>query len=472
MKRRLILLLSIVLLLHGLVSNSYAISDRNLPKNVIYHSLFEADISYLCSLIQEKKISCVELTRYYLQRISTYDSQFRCFITLCNDALEIAEQRDQALADGSAKGRLFGIPMVIKDNIDYAGYRTTNGLWPYSQPKAYTSAAVVEALLNEGAVIIGKTNMATEAQEARFSASDAIGETFNAYDPALAAGGSSGGSAVAVSLNFASAGLGTDTNASLRYPAVLNGCVSLRTTVGLLDREGCTILNGSRDTPGAITRSVADQARVLDVISGGSYYPNLNAQALKGARIGILQELSCPTNLSSDRTSEYIDKEVQQAFDNTVRELRACGALVFHVSIPQIFDLSSEIDYGSPSKQKLMDIYTQLFEDRQLDAVIFPTYLHTPQDSLTRSGWKNIYNTPFLSNCDELSSPLGIPEIAIPIGYHSKGAGIGLEIAALPYQEQELLNLAYSYTCVYPHRSVPGTAPNLFEPYYEHKIPK
>ncbi len=432
-------------------------------KEALLSALYEADIASIREALDLQLITSRELTEYYLERIETYNDTFNCFITMCDNALEEADKRDAAMADGTAKGVLWGIPVVLKDNIEYEGYMTTNGLWPNYRAST-KNAAVAQALLDAGAVILGKTNMATEAQEARFSASDCIGETVNAYDPNLAAGGSSGGSAVATSLNFAACGLGTDTNASLRYPAVLNGCVALRTTHGLIDLEGCFVLNGSRDTPGAITRSVADQAIMLDVLTGGSYYKSLDANALENARLGILTELSYPIAESWERTEKDVDDEVTALFAAAVEEWKACGAEVIEVSLPNLFTYAQRCEGDSSrARAEFLAAYESLLTENKLDAVIFPTYLHTPQDSLGTSGWEKIYREVFTSNCAKLSSPIGIPEIAIPIGTHSKGAGVGMEIAGRLNDEQVLLNLAYSYTERYAHRVVPDSAPNLYE---------
>ena len=453
----------IAILLCFLLSLPAFAQEQLLDREALLSALYEADIASLREALDLRLISSRELTEYYLERIETYNAEFNCFITLCDNALEEADKRDAAMADGTAEGILWGIPVVVKDNIAYEGYETTNGLWPEYRVST-ENAAVVQALLDSGAVILGKTNMATEAQEARFTASDCIGETVNAYDPTLAAGGSSGGSAVATALNFAACGLGTDTNASLRYPAVLNGCVALRATKGLLDLQGCIVLNGSRDTPGAITRSVADQAIMLDVLTGGSYYENLDANALEGVRLGILTELTYPVTWSSERSEKAIDDEVTALFSAAVEALRDCGAEVIEVSLPNIFEYVERCEWDSASaRAEFLAAYEALLTQNELDAVIFPTYLHTPQDSLATSGWEKIYRESFTSNCAKLSSPLGIPEIAVPIGTHSKGAGVGMEIAARANEEQLLLNLAYSYTEHCEQRVVPESAPNLYE---------
>lgn len=198
--------------------------------DAVLASLYEADIVSMREALDLGLLTCEELTAYYLERIESYNDEYNCFITMCDDALEIAREKDEQMAAGEASGSLFGIPVVIKDNMDYAGYHTTNGHTKTDDQIADENAEIAQYLLDEGAVIIGKTNMSTDAEDTRASASAAAGETKNAYNSGLASSGSSGGSAVAVSLNFAAAGLGTDTNSSLRYPAALNGCVSLRST--------------------------------------------------------------------------------------------------------------------------------------------------------------------------------------------------------------------------------------------------
>lgn len=431
-------------------------------RQTLLAALYEADISTLREAIDLGLISCRELTEYYLERIETYNETYNCFITLCDNALDVAAERDEALADGTARGALFGIPVVVKDNIDYEGYPTTNGFW-YYKSACIESAKVVQYLLDEGAIVLGKTNMSAGAQDAVCSVSDRVLETFNAYDPELASGGSSGGSASAVSLNFAVAGLGTDTNVSLRYPSALNGCVALRPTVGLLECDGCVILNHSRDTPGAITRSVTDQAIMLDVITGGThgYAENLDANALEGMRIGVLTELSYPLPGSYDREENDLDAEICAAFDAAVSEFISCGAEVVTVSMPEVFSyVASMGDSTTHLREPMYAKVTALMEENGVSVLIFPTYLHTPHLSVTKHPAKSY---PYICNCAKLSPLTGAPEITIPIGTHSLGAGIGMEIFAPREEEQLLLDVAYSYTSRFDHRLAPSkNAPSLY----------
>ena len=435
-------------------------SDRE----ALLAGLFEADIATARRAIDLRLISCTELTEYYLERIEEYNDTFHCFITLCDNALEVAQQRDADLAAGRGRGALFGIPVVVKDNIRYEGYPATNGLKMNSGP-VDESAVVVQHLLREGAVILGKTNMSAGAQDAYRSVNAAGMETFNAYDPCLAAGGSSGGSAVAVSLNFAMAGLGTDTNSSLRYPAALNGCVSMRPTTGLIDREGCIILNHKKDTPGAITRSVRDQALMLDVLTGGenNYVKNLNPDAIKGMRIGVLAELSYPTPGVYDRKKDSLDPEICQAFDRAVSELKTCGAEIVTVSMPEIFRLKTVAAQGNNrARESYYEKLQELMEENQVQLLVYPTYLHPPhyRDKEHLAG-KDAYKQLYISNCSFVSPQTGAPEISVPIGVHSRGAGIGMEFFAQKNEEQLLLDVACGYTDQFDHRVAPATAPEL-----------
>lgn len=433
-------------------------------KNTILASLYEADITTLREALDKGIITSRELTQYYLERIGLYNPTFNCFVTICDNALEEADKRDALMAAGMAQGRLFGIPVVVKDNIEYAGYYTTNGYSFKSSKISGNHATIVQYLLNEGAVIIGKTNMSTQAQDARKSYSKAVGNTYNAYNPDMAPGGSSGGSAVATSLNFAAASLGTDTNSSLRYPAALNGCVSLRPTFGLISKDGVITLNKRRDTPGAITRTVKDQAIMLSVINNfGDFEKYLDANALQGARIGVLKELCGATKATGGRTESTIDVEVMQAFQNTLWELELCGAEIVEVSMPNIFKMSSKcaenISGWQKAKENYYEEYKRMFVENNISAVVFPTYLNTP---LQLKKVSDFYGQTYITNCNLLSSVIGVPEISVPIGVHSRGAGMGIEIASLKYSEQLLLNLAYSYTEKFNHRQVPSLAEDIY----------
>ena len=169
------------------------------------------------------------------------------------------------------------------------------------------------------------------------------------------------------------------------------------------------------------------------------------------------------------RTEKHIDNEVANAFENAIRELESCGAEVVTVSMPNLWNLSyNTFASGHKSnKQALYNEFERIVNENELDAVIFPSYLSTPLKSGTDENGKywNAWSQPFSNNCRAISPSASLPELSIPIGYHSSGAGIGLEIAGLKNSEQLLLNIAYSYTEKYDHRAVPTGAPDLYADY-------
>lgn len=476
MKRYLFRIISIVLCLCLLCTGAFAqeeTADTALelpfPKEALLSSLYEADITAIRQAIDQKLITCEELTAYYLARIEAYDEDYNCFITICDNALEVARERDAQLAEGTAEGMLFGIPVVIKDNMNLEGFYTTNGRKKSDSSIAESDAYVVSRLLEEGAVVLAKANMSTDAQDARISYSKAAGETKNAYNRTLASGGSSGGSAAATALNFTVASLGTDTNSSLRIPAALNGCVTLRPTFGLIPMDGIKKLNSSRDMPGAITRSVYDLAIMMDVLTNHeySYTENLNDNALDGLRIGVLKQLV---------REEEADEEVLAAFERATEELRECGAEVVSVSMSNLFSLAKKTLESNKKelKENLYEEFLELLEENELDAVVFPTYSSAPLRSGTDENGKywNAWEQYFLNNCRTLGPSASVPEATVIIGYHSLGAGIGMEIAAARNSEQLLLDIAYTYTQRYDHREVPEGAPDSYADYDEGTLPE
>ena len=443
-----------------------AISVFN-PVDIIYNEYdqdeivgmsFEASISELAELLDAGAFTGVELVEYYLERIEEYNSEFNCFITICDDALEVAKLRDEQRANGEILGKLHGVPIVVKDNIDVEGYPTTNGeIWRKNNI-ASDSANVVQKLVDAGAVIIGKTNMSTAAYYAEHSVSDIQGETKNAYCLGYSAGGSSGGTAVAVSLNFAAAGLGTDTNSSLRIPAAYSATVSLRASFGLIDTDGVVPLNLNRDVLGTITKTVEDQAMMLDVMTDNKYsfYDNLDVDSLNGARIGYLVQL-CEPGYNFPFNLNAVDREVVDAVKNAAEDMEKAGATVIRVEMPQLFYYNS-----TRSLDAMYSNLKSLFNQYDLDGIIFPACLsEIPPSGFNSSGVPIAQTKEFINPVRYFSSPLGLPEICIPMGYTEEGLSIGLEILGLKGSEQTLLDLAYSYEQATQYRVTSPLAPNL-----------
>lgn len=425
-------------------------------KEQVLNSLFEAEISDVTYAIRHHLVTCEEVTNFFVERINAYNEEYNCFITLLTEnAAERAKELDMRLSEGNIEGALLGVPIVIKDNIDIEGVYTTNGL---SWEKSYIAdknADIVDMLLAEGAVILGKTNMSIEAESAKVSYRMTVGMSKNAYNTDLSTGGSSGGSASATSLNMCVAGIGTDTNSSLRIPAALNGCVTLRFTAKKISKNGIVPLHTYRDTPGAITRTVYDVALMADVLTDfeNSYTDNLDKDALNGARIGVLKELV---------EREYSDNENNAAFAAALIELESLGAVLVDVSMPDLFVYSAAAENPAVGEAKAYKAaYYRMLDDYGVEAVVFPTYLSTPLSSEVNNGWLKADSQRWINNARPLASAIGIPEVTVQIGNHSLGAELGMEFAAKENEEQLLLNLAYAYTEHFNHRMVPAGAENI-----------
>ncbi|HEX8324929.1 MAG TPA: amidase [Tepidisphaeraceae bacterium] len=253
-----------------------------------------------------------ELTQAYLDRIKAFDPTYNAFVSMNPDALAQAQAIDARRAAGLSVGPLAGVPIVIKDNMDYAGLVTTNGFKGFSSKtggidlKPAQDATMVARLKAAGAIIIGKTNLPDFAGDGTRTISTVDGRTVNPLVPNKVPGGSSGGSAVAVNGSFAIGGMGTETGTSIHNPATFNNIVGVRPTQGLVPIDGIYPLSGTfRDVTGPLTTSVRDAALMLNVVAGRSprdrltnsapaavpdYTANLTTAALAGMRIGSWDE--------------------------------------------------------------------------------------------------------------------------------------------------------------------------------------
>ena len=212
----------------------------------------------IIDLIKSKQITCKEITQYYLDNINKYKDK-NAVLEVFDDAIKRAEHLDRVIDSLEDLPRLFGVPVLIKDNIMYKGKICSNGSKLLEEYIAQYDATVIRKLLDEGAIILGRTNMDEFAMGGSCENS-AYGPCKNAYDDTRVSGGSSGGSAVAVALDMCAFALGSDTGGSVRQPASYNGIVGLKPTYGRISRYGLCAFASSLDTVGIFTRDVKDNA--------------------------------------------------------------------------------------------------------------------------------------------------------------------------------------------------------------------
>lgn len=235
----------------------------NLPERM--EDLAFYSIAQLSELIKTRKISSVELTKFFLLRLKKYDPQIHCVITLTEErALNKAEIADREISEGNYRGPLHGIPFGAKDLLAVKGYKTTWGAMPYKEQYIDLNATVIRKLEEAGAILIAKLSMGALAWgDVWFG-----GKTRNPWNLEEGSSGSSAGSAAAVSAGLVPFAIGTETWGSIVSPATVCGVSGLRPTYGRVSRYGAMALSWTMDKIGPICRNIEDLVRVFDVIKG------------------------------------------------------------------------------------------------------------------------------------------------------------------------------------------------------------
>ncbi len=310
----------------------------------------EAAVSELHRDLFARRTTCEEVVLAHLERIEAYDDQIGAITVLNSRATERARELDRMLELGTQErdlGDLFCVPVLVKDNFDTRDMVTTGGSAALRYNLPPDDAFMVRRLRESGAIIIAKTNMAEWAFSPRQTVSSSFDTTRNAYDPGRVPAGSSGGTASGVAAAFGLIGLGTDTGNSIRGPASRLALVGIRSTIGLTSRDGIIPLSFDRDIAGPMGRTVADVARVFNVVAGRDqadpytlvgedretdYASFLRADGLTGARIGVLRAL-----VPADETSPAI----LDLFERALLDLARLGAEIVD---PFEFDVAAQLE--------------------------------------------------------------------------------------------------------------------------------
>lgn len=339
-------------------------------------SVVEASIADMQAALASGQTTSVELVRRHLERIATYEDLLHAALHVNRQALAQAEALDRERAAGRVRGPLHGIPVAVKDNIHTTDMPTTGGALAFAGYVPPYEATLVTNLREAGAIIVAKTGMtelanwvagAPTPMPTNYNAVGGFG--FNPFDPrrdprpgadgrpALATGGSSSG--VGTSASFWAANVGTETSGSILSPANQNMLVGIKPTVGRVSRYGVIPITADQDTPGPMARSVRDAAIMLGVLEGAAPDPHdgatrscqaptgrdytafLDANALKGARIGIPRAFYYePARVPGDREPRGGLSDAQrQAMAEAIAVLRAQGAVIVDpADIPSVVD--------------------------------------------------------------------------------------------------------------------------------------
>ncbi|WP_276246205.1 amidase [Haladaptatus sp. YSMS36] len=476
-------------------------------------------------------LTCRDLVQAYLDRIEAYDSagpELNSIITVNDHALEQADELDAAFEQDGFVGPLHGIPFVVKDQVETADITTTFGSEAFADYQPEADATLVTRLRDAGAIILAKTNLPDWATS-WFGYSSVTGRTKNPYDLARDPGGSSSGTGAAVAANLGTVGIGEDTGGSIRLPSAYNNLFGIRVTPGLLPRTGMSPLVVSQDTPGPMARTVRELALVLDVGVGydaadeytavteltddaGSYADSLDADALSGARIGVLRDAF---GAADDPDSGPVTALVNDAIETmeeagaTIVEPVSVPNLDEHLDATSLYILQSKRDlneffaarddaqvdsvaelYESGQYHEILDLLIGIAEDGPDDPTEDPDYWKSVAAQLKfQRDVLNVYaehdldvllcpdvqvvpptaesieagklDTLTFPTNTILASQSGLCAISVPAGLTDDGLPAGVELIGKPYDETTLLSLAYAFEQVADTRVPPETAPPL-----------
>lgn len=439
---------------------------------------------------EPKAATIVERMQSTLQRAEE-KSELGAFIYLDTAGALAAAQRaqDERMA-GKPLGVLHGMPIVVKDNTHVAGMPNSAGTPALKNFMPQQNNPALQRLLDAGAIVIGKTNM-HELAFGITSNNSAFGPARNAHDPSRIAGGSSGGTAVAVAAGIVDMGLGTDTGGSTRIPPALNGVVGFRPTMGRYPSGGVTPISETRDTIGPIANNVSNVALLDCVLSACD--SAINASSLQGLRLGIPKEYFYH-NLSDDvetimqQTLEMLDDagviliDVEMAglekanngasfpivLYEFIRELPAyLKAQETGVTMQQLVDAIASPDVkatviGQMGAQampeqaykqgievfrpQLQSIYQKTFDDYDIAALLMPTTILTAQaietsDEMVELNGVAVPTFPsYIRNTDP-SSNAGIPSLTLPAGKGRDGLPIGIMLDGPKNSDRQLLSI-------------------------------
>ncbi|MNI03095.1 Glutamyl-tRNA(Gln) amidotransferase subunit A [compost metagenome] len=480
--------------------------------------IIEADMTRLQTAMEEGLITSEELVQVYVDRINQYNGQINAVLEINPEAIYIARALDKERKEQGSRGKLHGIPILLKDNIDTQDLmHTSAGSIALAGSFAEEDSFVASKLRQAGAVLLGKTNMTewsnfmSSSMPAGYSSRGGL--VLNPYGAGeLFISGSSSGSAAAVAANLAAASIGTETAGSIVGPATQNSLVGIKPTVGLVSRAGIIPISSSQDTPGPIARTVTDAVILLGALTGvddrdiatlasenrffQDYTPFLDASFLRHARIGIprhyykhldeerlsIMEAAITTLKEQGATiidpvtihveqnnwnNDVITYEFKKGLDNYLSQLAD--------SVP-IHSLEELIAYNNNHAELALQYGQDMLIRAEETALTEITYLQKKQQYMELPLKEGIDYVLDQYKLDALMLPgdvdgmyiaarLGYPMIAVPAGYSSKGiidsdgdstkGPFGVVFSGKAFSEPELIQIAYGFEQATQHRVPP-----------------
>tara|TARA_R110002073_G_scaffold159955_1_gene315400 strand:+ start:8006 stop:9640 length:1635 start_codon:yes stop_codon:yes gene_type:complete len=468
--------------------------------NTLKPLVLEQDIPTLQKHITNGDLSYEKLTKFYLYRIRKFDREndlsLNSVIALNLKVIKQAKQKDKEFKKNKkVKHPIFGMPILLKDNINAFGIPTTAGAVALQENIA-DDAFISARLKNNGALILGKANL---SEWAYFFCGDcpsgysAIGgQTLNPYGRRIMdTGGSSSGSGVSVAANFSVGAVGSETSGSILSPSSSNSIVGLKPTIGLLSRSGIVPISSTLDTPGPMTKNVIDNAILLDAMSGFddtdsksiksqvvSYSNALQESSIEGKRFGAFKRFMedslyvAAINVLRNKGAEVVEVdevEIERSGFISLLNLEMKKDLPEYLAnhasnVVEINSVKDVIDYNNLDSLNRAPYGQRLFKGIVDDPGSLQYLDSIKTDLKTKS--KLYFDTPFeKQNLDGFLSinnfhagwaaTAEYPAITVPMGYQDNGRPRGLTFISKPLNERDLLEWAYVYEQASKKREIP-----------------
>lgn len=467
--------------------------------------ILEQPIYTLQNSIEKGVLTYEKLVLFYLYRIYEHEldneTTLNTVIALNQKVLEEARTLDNMIKKGTHPEfhhPIYGMPILLKDNINTAGMKTTAGAIALMDNEV-EDAFIVKRLKENGALILGKVNLSEWAYflctGCPVGYSAVGGQTMNPYGRGLfETGGSSSGSGTSVAANYAVAAVGTETSGSILSPSSQNSVVGLKPTIGLLSRSGIVPISSTLDTPGPMTKNIIDNAILLSAMTG---YDALDEASIQENFPGILSAGLHPTDFTEMRLGAFSSLlETDSIYSATIEQLRSLGAEVIEFTPPEIsmdgfgsilnIDMRNDLPRYLETYTKAKKVKIRTIEDAVMfnseDSLVRIPYgqalfhgiladtttasdLEQIKHNLEQNG-RSYFDTAM--DAHNLDAVLSInnyyagyaavakyPALTVPMGYKNSGEPISLTFIAKPFKEAELLRLGAAYEKAFKQRKMP-----------------
>lgn len=469
--------------------------------------ILEQNIFSLRKHLEEGRLSYENLTLFYLYRIYKYEldnkTTLNTVIALNKDVIEQAKALDKKVTEGvapSVRHPIYGMPILLKDNINTSGMKTTAGAIALIDNEV-EDAFIVKRLKENGALILGKVNLSEWANflcNCPNGQSAVGGQTLNPYGRRLFdTGGSSAGSGTSMAANYAVAAVGTETSGSILSPSSRNSIVGLKPTIGLLSRTGIVPISSTLDTPGPMTRNIIDNAILLSAMTGKD---TLDSKSVDEHFSGILSAGLHPTPFKEMRLGAMKSlMESDSVYKKTIEKLKNLGAKIIEFTPPEvkmdgfISILNIDMKYDLPEYLRTQVKDKNAVKIKSVaDAVAFNL-----EDSLMRIPYGQVRfdgilaDSTSLEELEKIKSDLEVngrhffdsaldkhdldailsinnqhasyaavakyPALTVPMGYKKSGEPIGLTFIGKPFKEADLLSLGAAFEKAFQARQMPNS---------------